>query len=174
MKKTLAHRIANRLLSKLARSLPGSTSLRPFLHRLRGVQIKGKVFIGDDVYLENEYPECITLEDGAQIGLRSTIIAHTRGTGQIVIGKDVFVGAQCVIIASEESTLTIGEGAVVSAGAVITSDVASRTLVAPERTRAYARVTVPFTMDTGFRAFRAGLRLLESKPRRSGTSLKSE
>jgi acetyltransferase-like isoleucine patch superfamily enzyme len=158
MRKTLLRRSLNRILGKLARALPGSTSLRPLLHRFRGVQIKGTIFIGDDVYLENEYPECVTIEDGAQICLRTTIIAHTRGTGRIILQKNVFVGACCTIIAPEGATLTIGEGSVVGAGAVISSDVPARTLVAPDRVKAYAQVTVPFTMNTGYNEFRRGLR----------------
>src|SRR4051794_12865200 len=90
-RKSFIARASNRLLHQLARLLPGATSLRPLLHRLRGVQIHGNVFIGDDVYLENEYPECIEIHDGVQIGLRSTVIAHTRGPSKIVFEKDVFV-----------------------------------------------------------------------------------
>ena len=80
--KSFARRVCNRLLHQLARSLPGASSLRPFLHRLRGVKIHGKVYIGDDVYLENEYPECIEIHDEVQIGLRTTVIAHTRDLAQ--------------------------------------------------------------------------------------------
>ena len=97
MKKSVVRRVFNRILGVLARFAPGATSLRPFLHRLRGVRITGRVFIGDDVYVENEYPECIELHDGAQICLRSILIAHTRGSGRIVIGKDAFVGTNCVL-----------------------------------------------------------------------------
>jgi UDP-3-O-[3-hydroxymyristoyl] glucosamine N-acyltransferase len=167
MDKPLLQRILNRVLSKLARSLPGSTSVRPTLHRWRGVRIKGTVFIGDDVYLENEYPECVTMEDGAQIGLRTVVIAHTREIGRVVIGKDVFIGASCVIIAPGGGTLTIGDGAVVSAGTVILSDVPPATLMAPERAKAYARVTVPFTMHTDYEAFRRGLRPLNAGARKT-------
>jgi serine acetyltransferase len=169
MNKSLVRRIMSRVLGKLARSLPGATSIRPMLHRARGVQIRGRVFIGDDVYIESEYPECIIIEDGAQIGLRSTLVAHTRGSGQIVIGQNVFIGASCVIIAPEGAELTIGEGSVVGAGAVITSDVPAGTLVAPERTKAYAQVTVPFTMDTDYQQFRMGLRPLRSPGRSIAT-----
>src|SRR5207302_1742011 len=41
----------NRILHLLCRVLPGATNLRPFLHRLRGVRIEGRVSIGDDVTL---------------------------------------------------------------------------------------------------------------------------
>ena len=162
--KPLLQRILNRILGKLARAMPGSTSVRPMLHRWRGVQIKGSVFIGDDVYLENEFPEYVTLEDGAQIGLRSVIIAHTREVGQVVIGRDVFIGASCLIIAPGGGTLTIGDGAVISAGSVILADVPPGTLMAPERSKAYARATVPFTIHTSYEQFRRGLRPLQSSP----------
>ena len=56
MEKTLLRRIFNRILHSLVQSLPGAKSVRPFLHRLRGVKIYGDVFIGDEVYIENEYP----------------------------------------------------------------------------------------------------------------------
>jgi len=65
MARSFPRRISNRILHLMARFLPGSKSLRPFLHGLRGVKIHGTVFIGDDVYLENEYPECVEIHDGA-------------------------------------------------------------------------------------------------------------
>ena len=78
-RKSLLRRIFNRVLGLAIRLAPDATSLRPFLHRLRGVRIAGRVFVGDDLYIENEYPECVELEDGAQVCLRSVLIAHTRG-----------------------------------------------------------------------------------------------
>ena len=162
-KKSILRRLANRVLAIIARSAPGATTLRPFLHRLRGVQISGTVFIGDDVYLENEYPECIELRDGAQICLRSTLLAHTRGAGKIVLEKNTFIGANTVITAAPGRTLTIGEGAVVTALSVISSDVPAGTLFGMERARALARATVPLTMDTSYKQFLAGLRPLARK-----------
>lgn len=163
MKKSAARRISNRILGMLARFAPGATSLRPFLHKLRGVRITGRVFIGDDVYLENEYPDCIELHDGAQICLRSILIAHTRGPGRIVIGKDAFVGANSVLVASPGATLTIGEGAVITTSSVVASDVPAHTLVGNEKARPLARATVPLTMETPFDRFLAGLRPLRRK-----------
>lgn len=160
MKKSFVRRVLNRILGMLARFAPGATSLRPFLHKLRGVRITGRVFIGDDVYIENEYPNCIELHDGAQICLRSILIAHTRGSGRIVIGKDAFVGANCVLTASPGVTLTIGEGSVIATSSVITSDVEAHTLVGNEKAKPLARVTVPFTIDTPYDRFLAGLRPL--------------
>ena len=48
---------------------------------------------------------------------------HSRGT--ISIGKDVWIGANCVITAN----VKIGEGAIVGAGAVVTHDVAPFSIV---------------------------------------------
>ena len=147
----------------MARFLPGSTSLRPFLHRLRGVKIKGKVFIGDDVYLENEYPDCVEIHDGAGIGLRSTIIAHSGDTGEhgkIVIGKNAAIMSCCTVICSVGQTLTIGEASVLSAGSVVSNDVPPHTLCAGSRVRAIATVTVPYTLDAKHGDFVRGLRPL--------------
>lgn len=44
---------------------------------------------------------------------------------KVVIGKDVWIGGNCVIVAG----VTIGEGAVVAAGSVVTKDIASFTIV---------------------------------------------
>lgn len=163
MKKSIVRRVSNRILGMLARFAPGATSFRPFLHKLRGVHITGKVFIGDDVYIENEYPHCIELHDGAQICLRSVLIAHTRGSGRIVIGKDAFVGANCVVAAADGVTLTIGEGAVITTSSVVSSDVPPHTLVGNEKAKPLARVTVPLKMRTPYDRFLAGLRPLNRK-----------
>jgi acetyltransferase-like isoleucine patch superfamily enzyme len=166
MKKSALRRVLNRVLGMLARFAPGATSLRPFLHRLRGVCIAGRVFIGDDVYLENEYPECIELHDGAQIALRSILIAHTRGPGRIVVGTNAFIGANCVVATSPGKTLTIGDGAVIATSSVITSDVPAYTLVANEKARPRAKVTVPLTLETSYDSFLDGLKPLKRRQAR--------
>jgi len=147
----------NRIIHIIVRFAPGSTSLRPFLHKLRGVKINGRVFIGDDVYLENDHPECIEINDEAQIVLRSIIMAHFRGTGKVIIGKKVWVGAGCIIAASAGQTLTIGEGAVLAAGSIVTKDIPPFTFVGGAPAKAIAKVTVPMTMDADFAAFKKGL-----------------
>jgi acetyltransferase-like isoleucine patch superfamily enzyme len=125
---------------------------------MRGVRIYGRVFIGDDVYLENEYPECVEIHDGAEIGLRSIIIAHTRGAGEVVIGKDVLLGAGVIVVCPARRKLVIGEGAVITAGSVVTTNVDPFTLCGGSRISARAKITVPFTMDTQYDEFVRGLR----------------
>jgi serine acetyltransferase len=62
--------------------------------------------------------------------------------------------------ASPGATLTVGEGSVIATSSVITSDVQAHTLVGNEKARPLAKVTVPFTMDTPYDRFLAGLRPL--------------
>ncbi len=156
--RSLLRRLFNRALHLLARNLPGASSLRPFLHRLRGVKISGRVFIGDDVYLENEYPEAVELCDGALIGLRSTIVAHTRGPGRIVIGEKAVIGAGTLISCSAGKTVIVGAGSVISVGSVVTNSIPRFTLCSGPRVKSIALVTVPFTLETSHEAFLRGLR----------------
>jgi len=166
IKKALWKRVLNRILHLLCRFLPGAMTLRPFLHRLRGVKIHGRVFIGDDVYLENEYPECVEIKEGAQITIRSTIVAHTRGPGKIIIEKNVFIASNCVIVGSHDRTLTIGECSVLAAGSVVTTSIPPYTLYGGERAVPIAKVTEPLTMDTSYEDFIGGLVPFERKKAR--------
>jgi len=113
--------------------------------------------------MENEYPECIELNEGAQVNLRCILIAHTRGSGRIVIGKDAFVGANCVLTASPGATLRIGEGAVITTSSIISSDVPAHTLVGNEKAKPIARATISLAIDTPYEKFLAGLRPLKQK-----------
>jgi serine acetyltransferase len=169
-KRGFASRAFNRLLHLLARFVPGATSLRPSLHRLRGVKIAKRVFIGEEVYLDNEFPEAIELHEGALIGLRSTIVAHTRGAGRVIIGKNVVIGAGTLVTCSGGQTLEIGEGAVVGAGSVVASSIPPFTLCGSPRARALATVTVPFTLETSYQEFLRGLRPLRNSSSHAGRS----
>lgn len=132
----------NRLLHLAARQLPGSTGVRPFLHRLRGVKIGHRVFIGDDVYLENEYPERVEIHDGAQISVRAIILAHARGPGRIIIERNAYIGANVVVATTGGKTLRIGEGSVIGAGVVITRNVPARSFIPPPSATPMATATV--------------------------------
>lgn len=163
MKKPLFSRSANRLLHLLARYLPGATGLRPWLHRRRGVRVGKEVFIGDDVYLENEYPEAVEIQDGVQISLRAIVLAHTRGPGQLVIEKDAFVGPSAIVVASSGRTLRIGEGAVIGAGAIITRDVPAHLFVASPECKPVATARVPLSRAETMEEFVRGLAPLRTK-----------
>ena len=156
-KKNIVRRSINRILHLIVRFAPGCTTVRPYLHKLRGVRISGKVFIGDDVYIENEYPEKIEINDGAQIVLRSILMVHFRGVGKIVIGKNVWIGPGSIIAASPGQTLKIGEAAVLAANSVVTKDIPAFTFVGGVPAKPIAKVTVPMTMDGSYADFKKGL-----------------
>ena len=157
MAKSVIRRALNRVLHSIARQVPGSSSLRPFLHRLRGVTVAKGVFIGDDVYIDNEYPECVELHENVSVSMRALLIAHTRGPGRIILEKDSFVGPNAVICCYAGRVIRIGEGAVVAAGAVVTRSVAARTMVAPPPSRAVAKLARPLTVETSIEEFLAGM-----------------
>jgi len=160
--KPILRRVCNRLFHYFARFGPGATNLRVFFHRARGVRIGRQVFIGDDVYLDNEYPECIEIQDRAQINIRAIVLAHTRGPGKVIIEKDAFIGPNSIIACSAGRVLKIGQGSVVGAGAVITKNVPPGIYVAPPDPQPLARVEVPLT-TASIESFRAGLKPLGGK-----------
>lgn len=159
-RKSVARKAFNRFLHLLCRFGPGGATLRPLFHRMRGVQIGKNVWIGDDVYLDNEFPECIEVEDGAMIELRATILAHTHGAGRVVIGKNAFIGAGAVVVTSGNRTLVIGEGSVIMASSLVTGNIAPYTLYGSDASKPLARITQPFTASTTYEEFMTTLRPL--------------
>jgi len=159
MRSPFYRRVANRFLHVIARYVPGSTSVRPFLHRLRGVKVYGKVWIGDDVYLDNEYPEQIEIHNGAGIGVRALLLAHTRGVGSIIVEEDAYIGPGCVVVCPEGRTIRIGKGAMTGPGSIITSSVPAFAFVSAPKSKTVARITIPFTKASSVDEFFAGLEL---------------
>jgi acetyltransferase-like isoleucine patch superfamily enzyme len=159
-RKSVARHAFNRFLHLLCRFGPGGATLRPLFHRMRGVAVGKNVWIGDEVYLDNEFPECVEIEDGAMIELRSTILAHTHGAGRVVVGKNAFIGAGAVIVTSANRTLVIGEGSVIMASSLVTGSVAPYTLYGSDASKPLARITKPFTGDTTYEEFITTLRPL--------------
>ena len=159
----------NRILHKFARALPGVTTLRPALHRLRGVNVGRGVFIGDEVYLENEFPELVEIGEGTVIGLRSVIIAHVGQTGsqagqisgRIVIGKKVWIGACSFIAASPGASLTIGDGAVIGAcSMIINESIPSQAFVKAPTAQQVGAARIALADARSYAEFLTGLRAL--------------
>jgi len=161
MEKSIPRNISNRILHSMARMLPGAWTLRPYLHKLRGVKIYGRIFIGDDVYIENAYPELVEIHNNSRIGLRSTIMSHFRGKGRVIIERNVWTGPCCTIIAAAGETRRIGEGSAIAAGAVVNRDVKPFTFVGGVPAKPIARVTKPIAVVKTVAEFRDGLKPLK-------------
>ena len=79
-------------------------------------------WIGQDAYLDDSFPELLTIRAGAVLSIRCTVLCHddaTRTVGPVTIGRKAFIGAGAIILPG----VTVGEGAVVGAGAVVTHDI---------------------------------------------------
>lgn len=159
MKESLFRGFINRICQQLARSIPGAQSIRPALHRMRGVKVGKDVWIGYDVVLDTSQPELVTLEDNCVLNLRVTVLAHFRENRGVKIGKDAFVGAGALILPN----VTIGEGAVVAAGSVVTRSVSPFTVVQGNPAVPVARCGIPIGLKTSAREFSRSLRPLTSR-----------
>lgn len=70
------------------------------------------------------FPEKITVGDNSIIGYNTTLLAHEYlireyRLGEIVIGNEVMIGANTTVLPG----VTIGDGAIVSAGTLVHKDV---------------------------------------------------
>jgi acetyltransferase-like isoleucine patch superfamily enzyme len=130
--------------------VPGGGTLRVSLHRARGVSIGRNVWISLNVILETEFPNLITIDDDAFIGIGAIVIAHFKESHRGVrIGKQAFIGPGAIILPNVE----IGEGAVVTAGSVVTSSVPAMTVVQGNPAVPVAKCGVPLVPDTSLMEF---------------------
>jgi acetyltransferase-like isoleucine patch superfamily enzyme len=123
---------------KLANLCP-FTSGRIALYRLMGVRIGTDVYMGFDIELETNFPELVSIGDHVTISHRCIITAHMGSPSDTPVKRFIPMGAKPVVI--EDGAwicigaiilpgVTIGENAVVAAGAVVSRDVPANTMVA--------------------------------------------
>jgi len=159
----------NRILQHLARILPGARSLRVWLHRARGVKIGKDVWIGYDAILETSRPHLITIEEGASIGIRVTVIAHFRESQGVKIERDAFVGPGVIILPN----VVIGQGAVVTAGSVVSHSVPPMTVVQGNPAVPVAKCGLPLDGRVTLKEFSRRLKPISSRassPKKSSRS----
>ena len=157
-------RLFKRLLGKLALITPGGYSLRPMLHKLRGCTLGKNVWISQYVYIDEVHPEAIVIKDNVSIGMRTTIFAHFyeaeykpgKYVGKVVIEDDVYIGPHCLIL----QDVTIGKGAVIAAGSIVTQNVPAGVLFGPPKCEPIARATRPLANGETYKNFLLGLRRL--------------
>ena len=129
--------VKKKILKPLARFMPHS-KLRIFFFRLCGYSIGRNVFIGEDLIISDElHDKNVIIGDRVSIAPRVTIVTSSGPNssrirpyvkvmnGCVRIEQDAWIGAGSIILPN----ITIGAGAIVGAGAVVTKDVPSCTVV---------------------------------------------
>ena len=130
---------------------------RASVYRKCGVKIGRNVFIGFQVLMDGEYPEYIEIEDEASIGPGASIMAHSSGSvfhqrykiyyeppRKVTIKRGAWIAAHAVILPG----VTVGEGAIVAAGAVVSRDVPQYTIVAGNPARPVQELQKPRRLQT--------------------------
>ncbi|PYX74248.1 MAG: acetyltransferase [Acidobacteria bacterium] len=160
MSERLLPGLKNRILQFLARNAPGATTTRVWLNRWRGVNIGKDVWIGYDSIIETSCPHLVTIRDRAAIGMRVTIIAHNREQLGVTIEEDASLGAGVIVLPN----VSIGRGAIVTAGSVVTKSVPPKTMVQGNPARPIATVETPFGLGVSVKEFAKGLRPIRGIP----------
>ncbi|MDP4106745.1 MAG: DapH/DapD/GlmU-related protein [Bacillota bacterium] len=122
--------VKNFIVIELARYTPflgmKNWLYRTFLHMKIGEKTSFALMVMPDTM----FPEKITVGTNSVIGYNTTILAHEYlikeyRLGPVNIGSEVMIGANSTILPG----VTIGDGAIVSAGTVVHKDVAPGTFV---------------------------------------------
>jgi acetyltransferase-like isoleucine patch superfamily enzyme len=122
--------VKNFIVIELARYTPflgvKNWLYRTFLHMKIGEKTSFALMVMPDTM----FPEKITVGTNSVIGYNTTILAHEYlikeyRLGPVIIGNEVMIGANSTILPG----VTIGDGAIVSAGTVVHKDVEPGTFV---------------------------------------------
>lgn len=105
-----------------------ATAWTPEMEICKKRRSKHKSWIYRNVYFDSVAPHLITIEKGVTITQDTTILTHfldpnQKGRmydlGEVKIEEDVFIGCNVVIC----NAVTIGKGAIVGAGSIVTKDI---------------------------------------------------
>lgn len=116
--------VKNFIVIQLARYTP-FLGLKNWLYRtFLGMEVGKQTSFALMVMLDVMFPEKISVGRNTVIGYNTTILAHEYlikeyRLGEVVIGDEVMIGANSTIMPG----ITIGDGAIVSAGTLVHKDV---------------------------------------------------
>jgi acetyltransferase-like isoleucine patch superfamily enzyme len=122
--------VKNFMVIQLARYTP-FLGLKNWLYRtFLGIRVGEQTSFALMVMLDVMFPEKISVGRNTVIGYNTTILAHEYlikeyRLGPVVIGSEVMIGANSTIMPG----VTIGDGAIVSAGTLVHKDVPAGTFV---------------------------------------------
>ena len=114
--------------------------IRPIILRKLGATVGKNVFIGDYVRVDLNHSNLLTIEDGVHIAGDVRLLCHKKDLSKYKIGetygnqaykygkihlcKNCAIGTGSLIMPG----ITIGEGAVIGAGSMVTKDIPAWTL----------------------------------------------
>lgn len=114
--------------------------IRPWVLRRVGCHVGKGCFIGDNVRIDTGHSDMITLEDGVSIAGGTRLLCHQRDFTDYFVGSDYLklgytikpiVLKKGCLVGMESFVMpgvTIGEGAIVGAGSLVTKDVPAWTI----------------------------------------------
>lgn len=116
--------------------------LRPRLWRIMGCSIGKDTFIGYEVWMDIGNAKLITLEDHVHVANRCLLLCHQRDLSNygvdsdyaklgynkkpISLKKGCLIGMSSIVMPG----VTVGEGAIVAAGSIVTKDIPAWTIAA--------------------------------------------
>ena len=114
--------------------------IRPWCLRKVGCHVGKGCFIGDTVKIDTGHADMITLEDGVSVAGGTRLLCHQRDFTDYYVGSDymqldysikpIILKKGC-LIGMESLVLpgvTVGEGAIVGAGSLVTKDIPAWTI----------------------------------------------
>ena len=114
--------------------------MRPALMRRMGCKVGRGCFIGDHVMIDQGHADMITLEDSVSIASGTRLLCHQRDFTHYYVGSDYMKLGYIVkpivlkkgcLVGMESFVMpgvTIGEGAIVGAGSLVTKDIPAWTI----------------------------------------------
>lgn len=118
----------------------GPRKIRPWALRRIGCHVGKDVFIGSQVWIDGGHANLITIEDHAHVTARTVLLCHKKDLstyfrgddyaklpyrlGAIHLCKGCSTGTGTIIMPG----VTIGEGAVIGAGSLVTKDIPAWTI----------------------------------------------
>lgn len=127
-------RLADYYLQVLARSVPFS-GIRIKLQRMRGVKIGKHVHLGTLVKIDDAFPNFCIIEDGVSLAGTNYILTHNKPlvyhknltkayVAPVIIKKNAWIAINVTILPG----VTIGKGAIIASGSVVTKDIPANTI----------------------------------------------
>lgn len=116
--------------------------LRPHFMRKMGCKVGKGCYIGEHVKIDQSHPDMITVEDNVSIAAGTRLLCHQRDFTNYNVGDDYMklgytikpiVLKKGCLIGMESMVLpgvTVGEGAIVGAGSLVTKDIPAWTIAA--------------------------------------------